>query len=65
MGGVSAELENRLAEARSKAETLDRCRGDLEEAMLTIGRIAGPDGLKACVAGVLLRVQLMLVGRAT
>lgn len=60
----AAALDTRLAEARAKAATLDRARLDLEQAMLIIGAIAGRNGLDACVAGVLLRVQRMLLGAA-
>lgn len=55
-------LETRLAEATAKAETLERSRTQMEEAMTNVGRIAGPEGLKACVAGILLRAQMKLWG---
>lgn len=60
----TSELDARLAEARANAETLERARLDLEAAMLTIGRITGRNGLDACVAGILLRVQRALLGPA-
>lgn len=59
---TSSELDARLAEARTTAATLDRARLDLEAAMLIVGRIAGRNGLDACVAGILLRVQRLLIG---
>lgn len=58
----AAELDARLTEAIAKAETLERSRAQLEQTMLTIGRITGPNGLAACVAGVLLRAQRQLLG---
>lgn len=58
----AAELDSRLAEARAKSDALDRARLQMEQAMLVVGSIAGRNGLDACVAGVLLRVQRILLG---
>jgi hypothetical protein len=52
----------RMAEARAKSAALDNARLELERNMLIICRIAGRNGLDACVAGILLRVQRQMLG---
>ncbi|MDB5445643.1 MAG: hypothetical protein JWQ97_960 [Phenylobacterium sp.] len=50
--------------AEADAIAMEGYRAELETLLLKMGRITGRNGLDACVAGILLRVQRALLGPA-
>lgn len=57
-----ADLHQKLAPALAQAATLERLRGEIEDRLVALGRIAGLNGMDAAMAGLVLRAKRTLLG---